>query len=255
MVHRPDRVGGCAHGIVRRHHRRRPERHQEGVGVLDGQPARLHVPGCRHRRLHRRHLPHDHPRLLQGAAVPRFGICHPRHASRPGHASLRRPAEADADHLGHLHRRLARNRRRAAVLGLLVERRNPGLRLRRQPGVVGHRSAHGVAHGVLHEPAGLHDLLRRVPLRRRPPRGDLRDLGQPCRHCGGCCGRGRRWHRRRRRGRREGPGEARQGRREARTARSRTGRGRRVRRQGCRQGHQEPREGQGRRRQGPGGRR
>ena len=27
------------------------------------------------------------------------------------------------------------------------------------------------------------DLLRRVPLRRRPPRGDLRDLGQPGRHC------------------------------------------------------------------------
>ena len=46
--------------------------HQEGAGLLDDQPARLHVPGRRLAGLRRRHLPHDHPRLLQGAAVPRW---------------------------------------------------------------------------------------------------------------------------------------------------------------------------------------
>ena len=33
-----------AHGAVRRHHRARAERHQEGAGLLHGEPARLHVP-------------------------------------------------------------------------------------------------------------------------------------------------------------------------------------------------------------------
>ena len=36
---------------VRGDHRLRPERHQEGAGLLDGQPARLHVRRRRHRQL------------------------------------------------------------------------------------------------------------------------------------------------------------------------------------------------------------
>ena len=63
-------IGG-AHGALRRHHRPGAERHQEGAGLLDGQPARLHVPGGRRGRLRRRHLPPGDPRLLQGAALPR----------------------------------------------------------------------------------------------------------------------------------------------------------------------------------------
>ena len=39
-------------------------------------------------------LPHDHPRLLQGAAVPRFRLGHPRHARRAGHAQDGRAAQA-----------------------------------------------------------------------------------------------------------------------------------------------------------------
>ena len=39
-----DRLDRRDHGAVRRHDRRRPERHQEGPRLLDGEPARLHVP-------------------------------------------------------------------------------------------------------------------------------------------------------------------------------------------------------------------
>ena len=92
------RLGRRAHRPVRRHHRRRPERHQEGAGLLDDQPARLHVPRRRRRRLRGRHLPHGHPRLLQGAAVPRRRLGDPRHARRAGHAAHGRAAQAHADH-------------------------------------------------------------------------------------------------------------------------------------------------------------
>ena len=81
-----DRLGRRDHGAVRGDDRRRPERHQEGARLLDGQPARLHVPRRRARGLRRRHLPHGHPRLLQGAAVPRLRLGDPRHARRAGHA-------------------------------------------------------------------------------------------------------------------------------------------------------------------------
>ncbi len=47
--------------------------------------------GLRRRRLRRRHLPPLHPRLLQGAAVPRRRLGDPRHASRAGHARDGRP--------------------------------------------------------------------------------------------------------------------------------------------------------------------
>ena len=87
-------------------------------------------------RLRRRHLPHGHPRLLQGAAVPRLGLGDPRHARRAGHAPDGRPAQVHADHpatfiVGWL-----------AIAGvpvrrLLVEGRDPAVRLRQQPGAVG----------------------------------------------------------------------------------------------------------------------
>ena len=72
LAHRDDWVPmliawiGVHHRAGRRHHRHRPDGHQEGARVLDGQPARLHVPGRRRRGLLGGHLPHDHPRLLQG---------------------------------------------------------------------------------------------------------------------------------------------------------------------------------------------
>ena len=70
-------------------------------------------------------LPHDHARVLQGAAVPRRRLGDPRHARRAGHAPHGRPAQVHAGHRGHVHRRLARDRGRVPVRRLLVEGRDP----------------------------------------------------------------------------------------------------------------------------------
>ena len=59
-------------------HRHLAEGHQEGPRLLDGLADRLHGPRRGRRRLHRGDLPDDLPRLLQGAALPRFRLGHPR---------------------------------------------------------------------------------------------------------------------------------------------------------------------------------
>ena len=76
-------------------------------------------------RVQRRDLPHDHARVLQGAAVPRRRFGHPRHARRAGHAAHGCAAQGDAGHRGHVHHRLARDRGHLPVLGLLVEGLDP----------------------------------------------------------------------------------------------------------------------------------
>ena len=45
------RLGRCRHRAARGHRRARPTGHQTGAGVLDDQPARLHVPRLRARRV------------------------------------------------------------------------------------------------------------------------------------------------------------------------------------------------------------
>ena len=87
-------VVGADHGADGRDDRAGADRHQEGAGLLDRQPARLHVPGLRRRRLRRRRLPPVHARLLQGAAVPRLGLGDPRAVGRAGHAQDGRAAQA-----------------------------------------------------------------------------------------------------------------------------------------------------------------
>ena len=62
-------------------HRPRAERHQARARLLHGEPARLHVPGLRRGRLRGRRLPPDDARLLQGAALPRLRLGHPRHVA------------------------------------------------------------------------------------------------------------------------------------------------------------------------------
>src|SRR5207245_821997 len=93
------------HGHLRRDDRPGAGRYQAGHGVLDRQPARLHVPRARCRRADRRDLPPRHTRVLQGAPVPWVRLGDPRDGQRPGHAALRRPApEASLDLLDDAHR-------------------------------------------------------------------------------------------------------------------------------------------------------
>ena len=65
--HRRLRRPGDAAG--RRHDRAGDDRPEAGDRLLDDEPDRLHDHGRLDRRLQRRHVPPDDPRLLQGAAV------------------------------------------------------------------------------------------------------------------------------------------------------------------------------------------
>ena len=58
------------HLLLRGDHRHDPVRHQAGHRLFDLQPARLHVLRRRRLGLRRGDVPSDHPRLLQGLAVP-----------------------------------------------------------------------------------------------------------------------------------------------------------------------------------------
>ena len=123
-------------------------------------------------RLRGRHLPHGHPRLLQGAALPRLRLGDPRHARRAGHAPHGRRCASSC-----------RSPRVTFIVGwlaiagvppvrrLLVEGRDPALRLGRQPGAVGRRPRHRPAHRLLHEPPGVPGLLRRGALQARSRTG------------------------------------------------------------------------------------
>ena len=158
-----------AHRAVRGHHRRRPERHQEGAGVLDGQPARLHVPGRRLGRLRRRHLPHGHPRLLQGAAVPR----------RPARSSTAWTTSRTCGAWAACASSCRSPRSRSSSAGWPSPACRPFAGFwskdeillsawNKSPArAVGHRPGHRPAHRLLHEPPGLPGLLRRAPLGRR----------------------------------------------------------------------------------------
>ncbi len=119
------------HRALRRHHRHDADRHQARARLLHRLSARLHVPRLRSRRVLRRHLPSRHPRLLQGAALPRRRLRHPRPGRRAGHARHGRPAQKDSHHLLDHDRRGLRHLRIPAALRLLQQRRNsvPGFRL------------------------------------------------------------------------------------------------------------------------------
>ena len=113
------------------HHRSiarvRATRHQEGARILHGQPDRLHGDGARRRCLDRRGVPPLHPRVLQGAPVPRCRIGEllgfaplVRHEERHGWA-----AKTDADHVLDVHHRIARLGRHLPARRVLVEGRDP----------------------------------------------------------------------------------------------------------------------------------
>ena len=137
------------------------DRHQARPRVLHALAAGLHVRGARRRSLDGRHLPPHDARLLQGPALPRLRLGHPRGGGRAGHEQDGRPAEEDPDHaLDDAHRN-ARAVRDPAARGLLLEGRHPRreLYVRVHLGVR-HRPRRGGHDRVLHVPAHGEDVLR-----------------------------------------------------------------------------------------------
>ena len=146
------RVGRGDHRALRRDDRHRAGRPQAGAGVLDHQPARLHVPRPGRRRVRRRGLHGDRARLLQGHPVPRRRIGDPRQRRQPGHAHHGRATEVHAGHRVRDGDRVARDRGDPTVLRLLGQGRDPREqllrpRLRR----VDRRHDRRRVHRVLHD--------------------------------------------------------------------------------------------------------
>jgi proton-conducting membrane transporter/NADH-ubiquinone oxidoreductase (complex I) subunit 5 len=182
LIHAATMVTAGVYLVARSNDRVEAMGHQAGARVLHHLSAGLHVPGRRHGRDGGRHLPPRHPRVLQGAAVPRVGIGDPRDAPRVSRHALARRRAGHAQHgraaaVLALDGRVdvdrdARHRGRPAVLGILLEGRDPGRRVRARDGaagvvpVLGLRSPCRAADGVLHDPADAVHVPRSQPHRR-----------------------------------------------------------------------------------------
>ena len=185
---RPRAERDAGRGVRGRHDRAlrgvdrpRAERHQARAGLLDGQPARLHVPGLRRGRLRGRGLPPHDPRVLQGPALPRLRLRDPRHVGRAGHAQHGRAQGQAALDAPDDARGLHGHRGRAAPGRLLLQGRDPLVRLqdrRLRPVGLGHGVRGGGHDRLLHVPPVPHDVQRDVPGHRRAgaPRARVADV-------------------------------------------------------------------------------
>ncbi len=136
------------------------------LAVLDRVAVGLHVPGHGRRRLWCRHLPPVHARVLQGAAVPRFGRRDSRPARRAGLAEDGRAQEGPADHLLDVPDWRDCDCRRAGPGRVLQQGRDPRADVFQRPhDPLGRGRADGAPDGGLHVPAGLPGLPRRASLR------------------------------------------------------------------------------------------
>ena len=117
-AHRPD---GRADGHA-------AERHQARARLLHPFPTRLHGHGSRLRPRRGGHVPPLHPRLVQGAALPRFRRGHLCLPPRAGHLENGRPAEKNADHRLHLPRRFPCSHCRPGHVWIFLQGTNPGSR-------------------------------------------------------------------------------------------------------------------------------
>ncbi len=164
--------------VVRGHDRHLPDRHQESAGVFHHLAARLHVYGLRSRRVFSRHLPPDDPCIFQGLLFLAAGsVIHGV------------GGEQDMRHMGGLRTKIpwtfwTMTAGTFAIAGfpplagffskdaiLWQAYSQPSWEL----GVLGHRRIHGVSDLVLHVPAVVLDVLRRVS--RRGARGER---SRPC---------------------------------------------------------------------------
>ena len=121
-LHRGDRRGDAAD---RGEHRHGPGGHQARAGLVDRQPDRLHDGGRRSRALQRGDVPPADARLLQGPAVPDRRRGHPRALGRAEPEPDGRAAPAAQVRLLRDADRLPVDLRHPAVLGLLLQGRDP----------------------------------------------------------------------------------------------------------------------------------
>ena len=172
-------IGGFT-ATLRRDDRPRPERHQEGAGVLDGLAARLHVPRLRRRRVRRPGMFHvmTHAFFKACLFLGSGSVIH----ALSGEQDIREDGRPRSEDSRHTYRTFL-----VATLaisgvpllaGFLLEGRDPrrGVRARFEgmpwlPKVLwARRAPDGGTHGLLHVPARLADVLRDVPRRRRSRR-------------------------------------------------------------------------------------
>ena len=111
------------------------------------------------RRLRRRRLPSDDPRVLQSAALPRQRVGHPRDEHGAGHAPDGWLEAIHAGHVRHHVHRGAGHCRHPAAVGLLQQGRDPVSRVLEQQRAVAACGRHGRDDRLLHVPADLHDVL------------------------------------------------------------------------------------------------
>ena len=164
-------VGG-GHRAARGHRRDRAARHQTGARVLDDQPARLHVPRRRHRRVQRRRVHGDLPRVLQGLPLPRRRLGDPRQRRQPGHADHGPVPQVPALHRGRdAWSRGSRSPacRRSRASWSKDEIISQAF-LRDDYGALDRRARRRRVHRRLHDPADLPDVLRQRALRDAPGR-------------------------------------------------------------------------------------
>ena len=172
------------------------ERHQARAGVLDCLSARLHVSGARRGRICRRRLPRLHPRVLQGAALPRSRLGDSRHGRRAGDAAHGRAEQENQGHFWDHADRDAGHLRHSRFRRLLLEGRDPVgdmvARRRRVSLPVVHRVPHRADDLVLHVPADLPDVLRQAahePRSRAPHSRIAQDDDRAAGHPGDLLGR------------------------------------------------------------------
>jgi NADH-quinone oxidoreductase subunit L len=126
-------ISGARHGRARRPLRPRADGHQEVPRLFDPRAPRHHGLRPRPRPPGARAPAHGHARVLQGHAVPRRRLGHPRLSPRAGHARDGRPPEEDAAHRRGLHRRHALELRRALPRRLVFQGRHHRGGLPRRP--------------------------------------------------------------------------------------------------------------------------
>ncbi len=120
-------LGRRVHGGLCRAHRRGAERHQAHSGLLDRFATRIHDGRPGHGRRGGGHVPPDHPRLLQGAAVHGRGLGDSRLPRGAGHPPHGRPEVRHAADLSDVcDRNAGAVRISAGLLRLLEQGRHSG---------------------------------------------------------------------------------------------------------------------------------